>query len=68
MIAIALLSIGLVAAVMLVMALGQRLTGRCLRGSCGALQPGTRPDDAPSCDACPLRVARPSQTSNAPSS
>jgi len=49
-----LLSIGLVGVVMLAMAVGTLLTGRCLRGSCGGLQPGT-PGAEAGCDACPMR-------------
>ena len=35
-----LLSIGLIGTIMLAMAVGTLVTGRCLRGSCGGLQPG----------------------------
>ncbi|MGE3508029.1 MAG: hypothetical protein AB7N65_04015 [Vicinamibacterales bacterium] len=52
---IVLLSIGIVAAIMLAMAFGQRLTGRCLHGSCGGAQPGTARASDISCDVCPMR-------------
>ena len=52
------LSIGLVGAVMLAMAVGALFTGRCLRGSCGGLQPG-RADEETACDACPMRRGQP---------
>jgi hypothetical protein len=63
MIGLALLSIAVVALTMLAMVLGQWSTGRCLRGSCGALG-AERPGDQASCAECPMRwdgpVARPS--------
>ncbi|MDP1806932.1 MAG: (Na+)-NQR maturation NqrM [Acidimicrobiales bacterium] len=54
MIGLVLLSIGLVGAIMLAMAVGMLFTGRCLRGSCGGLQPAG-PGDETACDTCPMR-------------
>lgn len=51
-----LVSIAVVAAIMLAMALGQRLTGRCLRGSCGGAPSGPLAASGTACDACPLRT------------
>jgi len=57
-----LLSIGLIGTIMLAMAVGTLVTGRCLRGSCGGLQPGKDGEDM-SCDTCPMRRQRSHGTS-----
>ena len=42
-------------AVMAIMAIGQRLTNRCLRGSCGGPEVLDAKGEVVSCDTCPLR-------------
>ena len=44
-----------VVAVMAIMAIGQRFTNRCLRGSCGGPDVLDAQGDVVSCDTCPLR-------------
>lgn len=51
-----LLAIGVVGLIMLAMAVGPIFSRtRCLRGSCGGLQPGGADDPGLACDACPMR-------------
>ncbi|TDI23030.1 MAG: DUF539 domain-containing protein [Acidobacteria bacterium] len=58
--ALFLLTLGGMAIVMAIMAVGVILDGRCLRGSCGGPD-STRPDaDALACATCPRRKTEPS--------
>jgi uncharacterized protein len=55
MTAVVLLSIGIVALVMLAMAVGAIFSNRCLRGSCGGPEVLGAGGEALSCGACPRR-------------
>ena len=52
---VVLLSIGVLALVMLAMAVGPLFSRRCLRGSCGALGAQGVDGDESGCEGCPLR-------------
>jgi hypothetical protein len=58
MMVVLLLSVGIVAAVMLAMAVGVLVSRPCLRGSCGALGFLVDEDGGAPCEACPLRDSR----------
>lgn len=63
MMGVILLSILVVGMIMLAMALGQRATKRCLRGSCGGLGAGDDTSDERACQGCSLRPkTRPPET------
>lgn len=55
MIGLVLLSVCVVGVVMLAMGVGAMISGRCLRGSCGALHGTSLPTRDLACDTCPLR-------------
>ncbi len=53
-----LLSVGLIAGVMLIMAVGLLFKYPCLRGSCGGLDVVDAQGRSLRCDACPRRAVR----------
>ena len=58
MMVVVLLSVGVVAVVMLAMAVGVLMSRPCLRGSCGALGLLVDEGGGGPCETCPLRESR----------
>ena len=57
--AVFLLTLGAIAIVMAIMAIGVMLDGRCLRGSCGGPDVVGRDGESLACAACPRRGRSP---------